>query len=403
MAHEASATTEPERMVELLSSHPHRAALSALCLDTLSRQAEGGALYTGKKLIGARAREHGVAREDAETELGNVLGWLEKGPRERRHFALIAAFAVQGLADRLSELGDGEGADAAARFVQHADWLHRCSDYAPYDYLVPLLSTEHLSLVWEAMEHGMLGEPVPLQRAVFRMGAVVRLQALADGGDEESRQRLSNLAQHAQDVVVQRAAAGLCEQAGVAASEQLSVHGRLGPASHLDWKRGVRWISGWALLSALGRSVGWAFGARRDATITLRGSEVEVVRRWRMLGRTVRTEQASWGRDAVTGVVHVVRYPTLRLVAGALLAIVGAATAAVVLSDAASHGGRVLWLVGLSALGLGVGLDLLGHFAWPRQSHRADLQLWAGDQSLCAIRNAESEAAKELMRALSAR
>ena len=44
-----------ERALDEVKSHPHGARLAALCFDVLSRQAEGKALYSGRKLMRARA------------------------------------------------------------------------------------------------------------------------------------------------------------------------------------------------------------------------------------------------------------------------------------------------------------------------------------------------------------
>ena len=51
-----------EKLVSEVRSHPNGQRLAAFCLDVLSGQAEGRALYAGRRLMRVRAGNHRIAR-----------------------------------------------------------------------------------------------------------------------------------------------------------------------------------------------------------------------------------------------------------------------------------------------------------------------------------------------------
>ncbi len=117
-----------ERAAEVARGHASREALAAFALDVISRQAEGERLFAGKEWVDARAEEHDVTREAAETKLGNLVEVLERGPEHAAERALVGAFALLGLGVRLEKQEGQEGREGddlgvLTRFVRHADWL----------------------------------------------------------------------------------------------------------------------------------------------------------------------------------------------------------------------------------------------------------------------------------------
>src|SRR4051794_33983556 len=112
-----------DRVLLEVRTHAHGARLAALCFDVLSSQAEGRTLYAGRRIMRVRAAAHRVSRSEADSELGNVITILERGPERMPEWALIAAFAVRGLELKLAEAGTGEHREVVERFARHADWL----------------------------------------------------------------------------------------------------------------------------------------------------------------------------------------------------------------------------------------------------------------------------------------
>src|SRR5687768_15842055 len=91
-----------EHALPAVKAAAERKKLGALAYDVLSRQAEGRAVYAGQPMIRARAEEHGVERDAAATEAGNLVSILERGAETPIERALVAAFAVSGLGDALA-------------------------------------------------------------------------------------------------------------------------------------------------------------------------------------------------------------------------------------------------------------------------------------------------------------
>src|SRR5687767_2148276 len=92
-----------DRVLLEVRAHPHADRLAALCFDVLSGQAEGKALYSGRRMLRMRAAAHRVLRSEAETTVGNLVTILERGPERAIEWTAIAGFAVRGLEITLAE------------------------------------------------------------------------------------------------------------------------------------------------------------------------------------------------------------------------------------------------------------------------------------------------------------
>src|SRR3954467_2753359 len=141
-----------DRVLSEVRTHSHGERLASLCFDVLSSQAEGRALYAGRRIMRVRAAAHRVSRSEADTELGNVIAILERGPERTLEWALIAAFAVRGLDVKLLEAGPGERREVVERFARHADWLELSTPFAPYRFVRDLLSDTGKDALIEALE-----------------------------------------------------------------------------------------------------------------------------------------------------------------------------------------------------------------------------------------------------------
>lgn len=245
MPAEALSGTDTERVARVVSEHPHAGALGRLAFRVLSRQAEGGSLFSGKKYMRRQARAYGVTRSVAETPVGNLLQVLERGPDSDLERALVGGFALAGFELALAQglgsevephpepLGDGDGepgnlssdslgppsetdsgdsllppglppaggGDAGAdidgpealcrKFVEHLDWLTLATPYQ-LQPLVPLILTgtaiRHLAAALRhavVQEQGLSGEGDAGARArvAVRVALLARLPTHARCGD----------------------------------------------------------------------------------------------------------------------------------------------------------------------------------------------------------------------------
>ena len=77
-----------DRVIKAVEGAKCRRALGALALDVLSRQAEGRTLFAGEAFVEKRAAAHEVARKEADTAAGNLVGVLERGAKQPLERAL---------------------------------------------------------------------------------------------------------------------------------------------------------------------------------------------------------------------------------------------------------------------------------------------------------------------------
>lgn len=355
--------------------HEHRASLSALAYDVLSRQAEGKALFSGREFVEARASEHGVEREHAETEAGNLLTVLEKGPASPRERGTIAALAVLGFEAEHARAED-RGA-VAHKLVRHADWLEVSSPYVVYPFVDVLCSEESASAVWRAVADAVLAEKDP--GAAGRARNAARLSALAAASGPEASAQCRRVADEITDAPIRalaRALAGPGEEDGPGTAAA-RVEGELGRMPASPGRNVLRWVTGWAALCWLGRLVGLAAGFRREASVELVTGGLRVHHRTRLLGRVVREGDETFTLSALASAGRRVRYPSLHLVVGLLALSAGVVVGGLLAVDGVRSGETLLLLFAAVAVLVGGGLDLALHVLVPGREGRVavDLQM----------------------------
>jgi hypothetical protein len=375
---EALASTHAREAAELVRSHAHRAALGMLAFDLLSRQAQARTLFSGKEFVEARAREHQVQREQGETPWGNLLAVLERGPQTGAERALVLAFAVDGLRQRLEDVG-AQGRDAAlARFAGHADWLVLSTPLDPYPLVHELLDDRAREALWGRLAAAVLeeGSPDPACRARHAARLVV-LRASADASAEVALRRVAD---QCSDALVagwaQEALPGSGGSSSMAAGKDaLTVRGSVGRAPCASARDVLRIVSGVAAIEWVLRAVGHLAGFRREAEVALVDGGVRVHRRTRLLGRTVRDGQETYTLAAVAGAGRLVRYPAVHLLVGLLALSVGILLGGLWLFEGIRSGETVLLLMAAGVILIGAGLDLTLAVLVPGNRGRVALDL----------------------------
>ena len=351
------------RAVEVTRAHASAEALGGLAFDVLSRQAEGRSLFAGKEYLESRVEALGVDREAADTELGNLVAVLERGPKSAGERALVAALAVRGLATRLEGDGDADGdaarAERVPEFVRRADWLEVSSPYAVYAFVDPLLPPGAAAAVWAGLAGAALAEPCPAKgpRHDGRAHNAARLAALAASESDAARGALLRVARESEEPTTRALARHLLGQR-VDEGGDVSVRGRLSAPP-----RGALWTS-IRLVTGLA-AAGWALrlmlnlvGTRREAQLSLIPGGLRMRRRDMLLGRMVRERDETFTLAALASVARQVRYPMLHLLTGLVALSLGVLIGGMLLFDAARTGETVLLVYAAVAVLLGAGLDL---------------------------------------------
>jgi hypothetical protein len=381
-----------------------RRALAALAYDVLSRQAEGRTFYAGQKLARSRAEEHGVDADGASTEAGNLLAILERGAETPLERALVVAFAVTGLGDALASDAEAARRDRVFRFVRHADWLEVGTDYRVYPFVDALLDATSAEQVWRELAQAVVDDAAGRDGELPRVRArnAARTSALAASSASSAQDALRSIVRStALDEVTRHLASTL---AGDGAEDAALVHprieGQLGRPPRAGALEVVRWLSGWALVAWLVRTLAFVLGVRRHAEVRLGRRGLEVHTRVSLLGRTVREREETWRLEALETASRQVRYPALHLLVGAVALSIGILFGGLVLFDGARSGELVL--LGLAAVLVlgGAGLDLALDVLVPGRRGTVAVELRARAQRPLRLTRVRLEEADAFLRAL---
>jgi len=391
-----------DRAVTAVHAAEARDALGALAYDVLSRQAEGRTFFAGQKFARSRAKDHGVARKDAETSAGNLLAILERGAVSPLERALVVAFAVVGLGDALGE--EENAAERVFRFVRHADWLEVSSPYGVYPFVDRLLEDAAAGRVWRELAQVVVDEAAGRDGALpgVRARNAARLTALADSDSEAAREALRGVVRSAALDEPTRVLASTLAGDGAEARPALEprVSGWLGRSPRRPGLEILRWVSGWALAVWLVRAIAFALGVRRQAELSLGDDGLEVSTTVSLLGRTVRERQETWRLDALDGASRQVRYPALHLLVGAVALSFGILFGGLVLFDGVRSGELTLVLLAAAVLLAGAGLDLALDVLVPGRRGRVVVDLVARSRRPLRLTHVPLEQADAFLRAL---
>ncbi len=361
----ADETLEERRSqdAEALRALPAASKLGRLSFDVLSRQAEGRVLFAGREFVIKRAAAHGVTRDDATTKQGNVLDIMERGAEtqaERRLLCLLGAIGF-----------DAETREDAQvqKTVAHAAWLQSATEFAWLDALVdacegPLRAQVIGEIAQRAVDLGGGGaRNEPSARAL----AVVCLAALAHANDAGARTHLASLAANTSlDAVLRASADALVPQA----SSDQRVEGSMLPVRTTGWRRVLTYVSGWALVRALGRGAFALAGREVRMTASLVGKELHFEEKGSLLGGATTSKRVSLPVTALLSVTREAKNASAPLIIGGLALAGGLLVGGTFLFDGLRSGELVLASVGAAlALG-GIVLDVLAE-VWRRRSGAA--------------------------------
>lgn len=315
-------------------------ALAALVLDLLSRQAEGRALFASKELVRTRAEYHGVTTQ----ALGDldVVKLLGRGAETEQERTLIAALAVQGLRDELSDEA------RVSRFLKHADWLAVATEYPIYEVIAPVLG-EDAEDVWLVMEAELRGDKTGLIKEPAKRTAVTALR----------RWVLTEYAER------QTAPSGVPSSGAVEAIEGTL---RAIPPS-FDRSRGwylFQLVTGIVLLRFIWRGLSWLLRSKRQGVLEVRDGKVWLHESRQLFGKPVGEESTLVSGEEVVESTLLQRRSRLLLTAGTLAFGLALFVGGVWLFEGVRSGETVLFAVGGAVIGLGAALDILFNRLWQR-------------------------------------
>ena len=368
------------RALACVNAHPHAAALGAFAYDVLGTQAEGRALFAGQKFMAQRAQAHAVDAEKASTDLGNLLSILERGPSEPAELALVSAFAARGACAALiaADGGHDERERRARTLVNELDWLETATRYRVWTCLNQLLEPAARSLVQAALALAVAHEDrsdvdgLP-ESASVRARSAARLSMLGQSGEPGSRSALERTRAEARDPAIRALAAALLGEVLPPPAAPVRVFGRVAVVTRRPLVAELRWVTGYALLHAAWRTLGFLVRLERVLELELDGQALRAHRRTALFGRTVRKTEAVFPIARVRGARRFGRYALVRTVIGSLSLSFGVLLGGYFGFDAARGGASALLSAAavLCALGTGfdLALDLLG------SSVRGDVRL----------------------------
>jgi hypothetical protein len=365
MSETASRIEDLQRALACVKAHPRAPALAALACDVLGAQAEGRTLFSGQRFMAQRASAHGLDAESAKTELGNLLGMLERGPSDASEHALVAAFAARGVWDAWLA-ADASGQRAwLDKWVAALDWLETTTRYRVWQCLIGLADAASLGALCDAVAQAALrddavvstiGPDEPLVRARLSLRiALLRLAPI-----DAARPALLRVRARASDASTRALSAiGLGDPLDAPSpAEMLRVFGAVASATHSAWLRALRVLTGYALVHALLRALGFVVRLRRELELELDGRSLRERRRTWLLGRVVRSRDAIYPLERVRGAARTARYALVRTLLGLASLSIGVLLGGHFLFDALRGGATGLLSAAALVIGLGAALDL---------------------------------------------
>lgn len=335
--------------------------LCALCLDVLSRQAEGKQLFAARDYAEVRAAEHGIGREDAELPSGNLLDLFARGAQTDDERALLSAMAVRAMKEHVGDRS------RVKQFVTHADWLEVATPYVVYPFVSPILEDDKDKVF------GEVAAALENNDDALAMNAV-RLRALSQGG-------ASPVSWSMIGDITAPATRALIKELGPVSTSSLApgsvLRGEMSSPPPSGFWGALRLASGFAALSGIARLLGRAVGFRREAELSLVEEGVKLTEETRLLGRVVREQEETHAPRSFASVTRRERFPALHLLVGATALALGILLGGLYLFDGIRTGETVLLVLGAGIILTGALLDLGLSVLWPaKKGHvTVDMQL----------------------------
>jgi hypothetical protein len=399
------------RGLRSLDAAEHPRALGLLASQTIAAMADAHTLECDRQLLRSRVARLKLTGQSTRTDQGDVLSMLENGPRDATEIACLSAFAANGFITGLTELPDGERRTMAERWVGRLDWIELATDFCITACLKPLLiaaDVEVVSLWRRALFQAVLRDDAAVGGVDARARAKnsLRVSALAQIHGEETVQLLRSLRDGARDPSLRALAVSLLSELvgrDAAHGSPLKISGRARSPSRSVPKAFLRWLSGFALLSAAQRLVFNLVSLRRELEIELREEALWV--RWHtaFFGRTVRTTDARYELQRVTGAFRRARFALLSTLISVLSLSLGVLLGGYFLFDGARGGAPMLFLVGAGLIAAGATVDLVLNVWWPARSSQVELQIDLRDAPSLRVGNVAQADADRMLDALALR
>lgn len=359
--------------------HAQKSALGALALDVLSRQAEARVLFAGREFVEKRAAEHGVAREGAASPHGNLHAILERGPETDVERSLVVAFALVGLDARFEGARGEERTALIDRFARHVDWLEAATPYSVWALVDRVVSVSLARAFWKEVAQSVVDDAGERGRSASVRGRnAARLAALAASGSAAATEALDDVRASKLDAVtlgLLAAVTGGTVQAGGASGRDAKVAGTMRTPRARGALRVLSLVSGVALLSWVVRGVLRLAGVRREAELSVSGTELEVKERRFAFGRQVRDRSDRVALTAVMVAGREVRFPSLHLYVGAIALAIGVLVGGTWIFEGARSGELVLLSIGAGLMLGGALLDLALDVLVPASRGRVSVEV----------------------------
>jgi hypothetical protein len=400
---------ELARAVGCVSTTSHARALGLLAYQVIAAMADAHSLSCDRRLLRARVANLKIKAANAKTGLGDVLSMLEHGPHGATEAACLSAFAAHGFITTLSELPDSEKPDAAERLVGRLDFLELATEFRIVACLRELLVTAERDIVtlWrQALFQAVLRDDVSSTGVdgPTRARNTLRMTALAQVRGEESTLLLRSLRDCARDAALRALAAGLLSEPlakDVASSSCARVAGIAAAPSRSLPAALLRWLTGFAALQALQRLLFWLIFVRRELELELRDGALWAHWHTTFWGQTVRSKEACYELQRVTGAFRRARYALLRSVVGVLSLSLGVLIGGYLLFDGARGEAPWLLVVGPALIATGAAVDLVLNVLWPARDARVDLQVDLREAASLRVGRVSQADADRLLEALS--
>jgi hypothetical protein len=352
--------------VEAARAHPRASLVASVAAAVAARIADERVRHAPAAEIDAAASAHGLARDEAGSDFGNVLAILERGAEDRAERAIVSAFVAAGVVASIGGKPESNG-DVRA-------WAARLSylgAHAGFDALTALpdgLEPSTLRGLFRALaEHARAidaGRSTADRAELLIAAAALAEAAEIYGGDLEIAQTASRLAADVGDVVAARMLTSNAADAPstvVASSLPTSgtVHGKLAPAPRGAWLTLLQAATGWMLLRSAAIVVAdHALGLRRQARVDLHARGLEVRANVELIGKPLREVHAVIPTSGLAQIRRDVRFPGLPIYAGLLALIAGAYYGVKWTAWGVASASPKLLGYGLLALLVGVAIDL---------------------------------------------
>ncbi|MCX7808159.1 MAG: hypothetical protein N2515_06095 [Deltaproteobacteria bacterium] len=277
-----------------LRNHPARAALGAIALESLSRQAEGRVLFVGREYIRRQAKELGLEREAAHTSLCNALDLLERGPENASERWLIVLLATLGLEDAMDK--QPEQAQALMdRALRHAMWLEVATELPWLSAIVQQLKEEHFLTYFHRAALRFF-EQLEQEKALRPQSSAHALALLTAWAQRKDYSAFSQALSPPHPLGIQlKQLYSLLELVPSSPTRATAsvLEGELAPLPPPPWLQLLQWLSGWALLRAFWRFVLWLLGRKSKVRLEIIGPSLRITKTTNLLQRKLE-EEVDW-------------------------------------------------------------------------------------------------------------